>query len=189
MDNIYFAKVKEKAKIPSKREEDGCYDIYACFDEDYIEIPPHEVKLIPTGIASAFSSDYVMVLKERGSTGSKNMTTHCGVIDSGFRNEWFVAIANDTNNFMFITKLTKEELINKRFKPQNFAKEVNNILFKTESILDLKLDCSVFYPYEKAICQALLLPVPKVKVNELSYEDLKNIKSERGLGMLGSSNK
>jgi len=35
---IYFAKVKQNAIIPSKREEDGCYDVYACFDEDYITI-------------------------------------------------------------------------------------------------------------------------------------------------------
>ena len=26
------------------------FDIYACFDEDYIVINPHETKLIPTGI-------------------------------------------------------------------------------------------------------------------------------------------
>ena len=65
MDNrtIYFAKVKEDAIIPSKREEDGAFDIYACFEEDFMIIAPHETKLIPTGIASAFSSDYVAILK------------------------------------------------------------------------------------------------------------------------------
>ena len=35
---IKFAKVKPNAKIPTKREEDAGYDIYACFDEDYITI-------------------------------------------------------------------------------------------------------------------------------------------------------
>ena len=176
MDNIYFAKIKENARIPSKIEENGGYDIYACFNEDYIEIPPHEVRLIPTGIASAFSSDYVMVLKERGSTGTKNMGQRSGVIDSGFRGEWFVPISNHNNCTLFITKLSKEETITRHYGDNLFLLKDNAI----ESII---------YPYEKAICQALLLPVPKVKVNELSYEDLKNIKSERGLGMLGSSNK
>ena len=33
---IYFAKVNPKAIIPSKRVEDGAFDIYACFEEDAI---------------------------------------------------------------------------------------------------------------------------------------------------------
>ena len=55
-DELYFAKVKPDAIIPSKRDEDAAMDIYACFDEDYLVIPPHTTILIPTGIASAFSS-------------------------------------------------------------------------------------------------------------------------------------
>jgi dUTP pyrophosphatase len=47
----------------------------------------------------------------------------------------------------------------------------------------------LFYPYEKAIAQALVVPVPKTTVEEISYEELQNIKSERGLGALGSSGK
>ena len=57
-DKVLFAKVKPEAKIPSKREEDGCYDIYACFDEEVITIKPHEIVTVPTGIASAFDSKY-----------------------------------------------------------------------------------------------------------------------------------
>ena len=36
---IYFAKTREGAIIPSKRVEDGAFDIYACFEEEYLEIP------------------------------------------------------------------------------------------------------------------------------------------------------
>ena len=50
-DELYFAKVKPNAIIPSKRDEDAAYDIYACFDDDYLVIPPHKTVLIPTGIA------------------------------------------------------------------------------------------------------------------------------------------
>lgn len=175
---VYFAKVKDNAKIPSKIEENGGYDIYACFDEDYIVIPPHEVKLIPTGIASSFSNDYVMVLKERGSTGTKNMGQRSGIIDSGFRNEWLVPISNLTDSWMFITKIPKEEIIKQR------SSFINGI-----GVIDKREEYGTFYPYEKAICQALLLPVPKVDVVEITYDELKNIKSERGMGMLGSSNK
>ena len=67
--NIKFAKVRPDAKIPTKRVEDAGWDVYANFVEDQIEIPPHTSKLITTGIASAFDSDWGIVLRERGSAG------------------------------------------------------------------------------------------------------------------------
>ena len=171
---IQFAKVHPDATIPSKRVEDMGFDIYACFDEEYIEIPPHETKLIPTGIASVCSSDYGIVLKERGSTGSKGIATRCGIIDSGFRNQWFVCLTNTTNNPLFISKLSKEDLLGK----------IANSYFKKR-----KYSNSIVYPYEKAIAQALVVSVPKMEIKEISYEELQEIPSERGMGQLGSSNK
>lgn len=47
----------------------------------------------------------------------------------------------------------------------------------------------IFYPYEKAICQAMVVPVPQNTVEEISVEELQAIPSERGTGALGSSNK
>ena len=35
---VKFAKIKPNAIIPTKRLEDAGYDIYPCFDEDYIII-------------------------------------------------------------------------------------------------------------------------------------------------------
>lgn len=168
-NTIKFAKVKSNAIIPSKKEEDAGYDIYACFDEDFIIIEPHVIKMIPTGIASAFSEDYVMVLKERGSTGTKGMAIRCSIVDSGYRGEWFVPINNTTDNFIIISKIGRNEL-------------------KLDDLIPLNSTTTV-YPYSKAIGQALLLPVPKVKVKEVSYEDLKEIESSRGTGALGSSGK
>lgn len=167
--NIKFAKVRPDAKIPSKRDEDMGFDIYACFDEDYIVIEPHETKLIPTGIASACDSDYGFLVFERGSTGSKGIARRCGVIDSGYRNEWFIGLTNTTDKWMFISKLSEQETYDKYY---------GNIMLN-----------SFVYPYSKAIAQALVVPVPKTEVEEISYEELQNIKSERGLGALGSSGK
>ena len=166
---IKFAKVHPNAIIPSKRDEDMAFDIYPCFDDDYIVINPHETKLIPTGIASACSPKYGFVLKERGSTGSKGIAIRCGVLDSGYRDSWFVCLTNTTNKVMFISKLSEQETYDKYYgdiMPESFV-----------------------YPYSKAIAQALVVPVPKTKVKEISYDELKAIKSERGLGKLGSSNK
>lgn len=160
--NIKFAKVKPNAKMPSKRDEDMGFDIYACFDEDYMVIGPHETKLIPTGIASSCDPEYGFLLRERGSTGSKGIALRCGVIDSGYRNEWFVGLTNTTNKMMYISKLSEH--------------------------VDMMLE-SFVYPYSKAIAQALVIPVPEVEVEEISYEELQAIPSERGLGALGSSGK
>ncbi|MFR1835271.1 MAG: dCTP deaminase domain-containing protein, partial [Turicibacter sanguinis] len=104
MLKINFAKVKPSAIIPSRRLEDGAFDVYACFEEDFITFEPHETKLVPTGLASAFSTDYVAILKERGSTGTKGIGQRCGVVDSGYRGEWFVPMTNHNNKRLVIAK-------------------------------------------------------------------------------------
>lgn len=53
-----------------------------------------------------------------------------------------------------------------------------------ENVLD-----AMFYPDTKAIAQLVLHEVPVVNVEEISYEELKNIPSERQDGVLGSSGK
>lgn len=167
MEKIYFAKVKEEAVIPSKREEDGCYDVYACFDEEYISIMPNDIKMIPTGIASAFTSNYRMGVRERGSTGTKGMSVRAGQIDSGYRGEWFIPINNTSNKIIII------------------AKDIEKI--KDE--LGLSEEHATIYPYTKAIAQVALEKVPTANVEEISFNELQQIKSERGDGKLGSSNK
>ena len=178
--NIKFAKVRPDAIIPSKRDEDMGFDIYACFDEDYIMIEPHETKLIPTGLASACDPEYGFLVFERGSTGSKGIARRCGVVDSGYRNEWFIVLTNTTTKTMFISKLSEEETLDRYY---------NNIKWKFFVRIKKFFTRTLVYPYSKAIAQALVVPVPKSNVEEISYEDLKEIKSERGMGALGSSNK
>ena len=139
---IKFAKCDPKAQIPHKRDEDACYDLWA-LDGDVV-LQPGETKLVDTGIATAFDADWVAIIKERSSVGSKNVLLHCGVIDSGYRNSWKVCLTN-----------------------------LN--------------DYAITLPKEKAIAQFLLIPVPDYDVEEYEYEELLNIKSERGLGGFGST--
>ena len=160
-EKIYFAKVKEEAIIPYKRIEDGAFDVYACFEDDYLLLDPHETKLVPTGIASAFSADYVAVIKERGSTGTKGIGQRCGVIDSGYRGEWFIPITNHNSEALVIAK----EKVAKHFEQ------------------------AIVYPYEKAIAQCLMVVVPKLEICEVTQEALLKFESERGVGALGSSGK
>lgn len=176
-EKIYFAKIKPDAIVPSKHEENAGYDIYACFDELFILIMPHETAMIPTGIASVCSSDYYFQLLERGSTGTKGMGQRSGVIDSSYRGEWFVPITNhNSEKAIMITQ--------KHFDLSDFSKH-----YKDRWGEEFKEDSIIFYPCDKAVCQAVLLPVPKVTIEELSHEDLLKIDSERGIGKLGSSGK
>ena len=165
---VKFAKVRPTAIIPTKREEDAGYDIYANFDEDYMTINPHETKMIPTGIASACDTAYCFILKERGSTGTTGIAQRCGIIDSGYRSEWFVPITNTTDDYIMIAKSDDTS---------------------TDVFGSIPMKKIIRYPYEKAICQALVIPVPNTTVEEITYDELKGIASERGTGALGSSGK
>lgn len=162
---INFAKIRPTAIIPTKRNEDAGFDIYANFEDDFMIINPHTTVMIPTGIASVCDTDYCFILKERGSTGSKGIAQRCGVIDSGYRNEWFIPITNTTDKKIAIAK-----------------KNTDCIFMKHTTEYTI-------YPYEKAIAQALVIPVPNVNVEELTYDELKAISSDRGMGALGSSGK
>jgi dUTP pyrophosphatase len=166
-NDLIFAKVRPDAKIPTREEGNAGYDIYACFDEDYITIKAHETKLIPTGIASALHPSKYLQVEERGSTGSKGIKKSAGVIDSSYRGEIFIAITNTNDKWLYISKLNEEEMMNKT-------------LYNTGDIL---------YPYTKAIAQLVVHEVPDMNVMEISYEELKEIPSTRGDGKLGSSGK
>ncbi len=162
-EKLYFAKLRPGAVIPSKREEDAGYDIYACLEEEYLILEPLETRRIPTGLISAFSPDYYLQLQERGSTGTKGMSQRCGVIDSGFRSEWFIPMTNLNTRPLALVKPGCEALLAGR---------------------DV-----ILYPTNKAICQAVLLPVPKTEIVELPPEEIRAMASLRGMGELGSSGK
>lgn len=166
-NKIYFAKTKEQGIVPTKRKEDAGYDIYPCFDDDYIVVHSLETKMIPTGIASVMVDDWYCQIQERGSTGSKGIKYGAGVIDSSYRGEWFVPITNTNKCDLVISKLTEEEYLSK---------------FKSKKKI-------VFYPYDKAIAQFVILPVPKLKTEVIDYETLQSISTVRGNGALGSSGK
>lgn len=161
-DKVFFAKVRSEATIPSKRDEDGAYDIYACFVEDRIILRPGEIRKIPTGLASAFDSKYRIKIRERSSSGISGLSIRAGLIDSGYRGEWLVVINNTTNKTIIITKEVK----------------------------DIEEDWELIkYPYTKAIAQAVLEHVPVVEVEEITYDEIKEITSVRGIGGFGSSGK
>lgn len=163
MQEILFAALREGAKIPHKRSEDAGYDIYACFDEPYRVLLPHQTCLIPSGIISAFPENYVAILKERGSTGVRGFGQRAGVIDSGYRGEWMIALTNLNDRPLAIVK---------------------------EAYADAaQLQDAIRYPYEKAICQAVFVPLAALSARAAAVEEIMEIDSLRGEGRLGSSGK
>lgn len=163
---LYWAKVRPEAKIPEKRAEDAGYDLYPCFEEDWLEIEPNTTRLVPLGVASAFDADYVMFLKERGSTGIKGMSLRAGVMDSGYRGEYLAPMTNVNTKPLRIIK--KEAL---------------------EKLSDQEKETFIAYPYEKACAQGVLLQMPGVESQEISLDELQAIPSQRADGRLGSSGK
>lgn len=162
MNTILFAKLRDDVKIPTKRYEDGCYDLYANFEEYEVMIPAHTTKLIPTGIISAFPSNYRIAFRERGSNIKWGAIIMAGQIDSGYRGEWVVAVHNALDVPIEITKGVSE-------------------IEKTSDF--------VRYPYEKAICQFAIEEIPDCEIITTTVDNIKSISSERGEGLLGSSGK
>lgn len=169
-DMIYFAKVRPDAKIPDRDVWNAGVDIYPCFEEQSMIIPPHTTALVPTGIASAIPVDYYIQIYERGSSGSKGIKYSAGVIDSSYRGEWFLATTNTNDKPVLITKLDIDSL--------------------NSEIRKLIENAYIVYPYTKALFQGVVHSVNnQLRRSEISYEKLLEIPSERGSGKLGSSGK
>lgn len=156
---IKFAKVNPNATIPTKDRENAGYDIYACFEDDFIVINPCTTNLIPTGIASCVSESYYLQVEERGSTGSKGIKKSAGIIDSGYRGEIFIALTNCNNKAVIIAKNPNKS----------------------------DYEGFIVYPYSKAIAQIILHESINAEVEEVTYEEIKQIPSKRGNGCLGST--
>lgn len=162
MHKIMFAKLRENAVIPSKRDEDSDYDLYACFDEEELVIPPFSTRLVPTGIISAFDDTLGVKFEERGSNTKWCGIVQAGVIDSGYRGEWFCAVYNGNALPVHITKAVDE-----------VQREADRVLV----------------PYSKAVCQFNVREIPKVNIEEVSPARIMGVSSQRGSGRLGSSGK
>ena len=171
IDNIlYFAKIRSTAIIPTKKDEDAGYDIYADITEPIV-IHSGETKLIPTGIASAMSSNYYLQVEERSSIGAKGIKKSAGVIDSGYRGEINIALTNTTQNAVILA---------------NSERDFNRMVFEHSG--ETKIGWTALYT-NKAIAQLIVHKVCEMNVKEIPYEKLKQIPSARGVGGFGSSGK
>lgn len=70
---------------------------------------------------------------------------------------------------------------------KNIYQEVKS--FNNDEVLINNITNAIFYPETKAIAQLVLHKVDNLPTKEISYEELKQIPSKRGNGILGSSGK
>lgn len=163
---IKFSKENYRCTIPSKSEENAGYDLYIdpIANREQIIIKPLETKMLSTGIRAVIPEDYYAQIQERGSTGVKAMKYGAGVIDSSYRGIWNIVITNCSNKDIVLYDDTISGTVDA---------DPNTIL----------------YPMSKAIAQFVLLPVPKVEIEEISPEEVLSNKTERMEGKLGSSGK
>ncbi len=163
---IKFSKENYRCIIPSKKIGDAGADLYAdpIANGPSVVIKPLETKMIPTGIRAVIPEDYYAQIQERGSTGVKAMKYGAGVIDSSYRGVWNIVITNCSNK--------------------------NIVLYDDTITSEVDADPNtILYPMTKAIAQFVLLPVPKVEIEEISPEEVLSNKTERMEGKLGSSGK
>ena len=172
-NELKIAKIRESAKVPSKRVEDAGFDLYADFDDDFFVIGAGETRPVPTGNAIAFSSKWYAQIEERSSMAKLGIKKSGGVFDSGYRGEYLIMLYNTNKKPFIISKIAIEDLADEF--------EVNGVKYNKQEV--------IIYPYTKAICQMVMLEVPVFDIQEISYEELKQIDSERGAGRFGSSKK
>lgn len=130
---------------------------------------PHETKMIPTGLGCIIEPGYWLQAVDRGSTGSKGLHTHCGIIDEQYVGEIFIALHNTNPYPVYITG------------------EVENVCFK-EDMTGEKYMC---YPVSKGIAQ-LIVHRNWESSSAWATEDEWDAAvggSERGDGKLGASGK
>jgi dUTP pyrophosphatase len=152
--------------IPTKRDEDVGYDIYADLST-YFVLHPHETYAFPTGLSVILPKGYWLKLAERGSTAKYGLSLRAGIVDTGYRGEIFVALTN-TSDKDIVFNASPEDI--ERFERDNLRYTA--------------------YPKEKAIVQGIV--EKKIKTNSfaITKDEFDAAEpTERGEGKVGSSGK
>lgn len=107
----------------------------------------------------------------------------------------------DVNNLTEQDKLDMEKFLRDQYQDSydNLTDEEKSMVIKSiyqeikspdnDETLIKNISNAIFYPETKAIAQLVLHRVDNLPVREISFEELKQIPSKRGNGILGSSGK
>lgn len=89
---LKIKKLHEGAKLPTRAHSyDAGIDLYTY---QIVTINPHETKMIATGVALEIPENYVGLVWDKSSIGSKGIKTLGGVIDAQYRGEIKILLHN-----------------------------------------------------------------------------------------------
>ena len=95
---VLVKKLDENAHLPSRGSEYAAgYDLYALLEEP-CQIPPHQTRMVGTGLSMAIPEGYFGGIFARSGLASKKglRPANCvGVVDADYRGEIMVAVHND----------------------------------------------------------------------------------------------
>lgn len=91
---VKFKKLSPDAKLPTYAHPgDAGLDVFT--SENYT-LKPNEIHAFPTAIASELPFGYVALVWDKGGLGANGIHRFSGVIDAGYRGEWFITLYNAT---------------------------------------------------------------------------------------------
>ena len=104
---VFFQKLRNNAVLPTRATPHSAgLDLYACLSEPR-EIPPNEIRMIPTGIACEPSDFNVsMMIFARSGLACKHgigLANGVGVVDADYRGEICVALINQSAKTFVVT--------------------------------------------------------------------------------------
>lgn len=96
-------KLNEGAQVPTRSNPgDAGYDLYA---DTQVDIHPHELAMIPTGIAISIPPDcYGRVAPRSGLAWKHQLDVFAGVVDSSYRGEIKVLLKNYSAHTVTLNK-------------------------------------------------------------------------------------
>lgn len=102
---VRFKKLNDLAKIPTRGSKFSAgYDLYAATNKD-IQIPPHSTVKIGTGLAMEIPTGWFGAIFARSGIATKRglrPANAVGICDADYRNEYIVALHNDSNETMTV---------------------------------------------------------------------------------------
>ena len=104
---LTFQKLSDAAVIPQRATPFSAgLDLSACIPEE-ITLEPHEIRLIPTGLAAALdTTDAMLMLCARSGLAAKHgigLANGVGIVDTDYRGEIRVALINQSGTAFTVT--------------------------------------------------------------------------------------
>lgn len=92
MPKFLVKKLDPQASLPVRQhDDDAAMDITTI---ESVTVAPGERHTFRTGFAAEFSPEFVALIRDRSSLGSKGIHVLAGVIDASYRGEWKIVILN-----------------------------------------------------------------------------------------------